>query len=425
MADYRKMWEDLGMDVTTHDMLCEALPKAVIEVYFSQENRPEGMDYFNTVLAEIHGLRPAELVEHKKKGGKIVGTFCIHVPDEVPIAAGAIATGLCSGSQFWVPGGEKKLPAATCPLIKASLGARFDRTCPFFRLADLVVGETTCDGKKKAWEILAEDAPMHIMDIPQMKRPQDYDHWKDEIFGYIRKMEELTGNTVTPEKLHDAIVLLNNKRKALQRMAEFRKLENIPISGKDVLLITQIAFYDDPARITSMIHKLCDELDERVKKGVSVFKKGAKRILLTGTPLSIPNWKLHHIIESLGGAVVCEEMCTGIRYYEKCVDESGKTIDEMVTALTERYMGAIHCACFTPNKERIDDIKRLVREYKADGVIDVNLKFCNIYDTEGYFVERELKDAGIPVLGIETDYTDQDAEQLKTRIGAFLEMLGN
>ena len=47
-------------------------------------------------------------------------------------------------------------------------------------------------------------------------------------------------------------------------------------------------------------------------------------------------------------------------------------------------------------------------------MIDVNLKFCNIYDTEGYFVERELNNAGIPVLGIETDYTDQDAEQLKT-----------
>ena len=85
---------------------------------------------------------------------------------------------------------------------------------------------------------------------------------------------------------------------------------------------------------------------------------------------------------------------------------------------------SIHCACFTPNSERIDDILRLAREYRADGVIDVNLKFCNIYDTEGYFVERALKDAGIPVLGVETDYTDQDAEQLKTRIGAFLEMLG-
>lgn len=173
-----------------------------------------------------------------------------------------------------------------------------------------------------------------------------------------------------------------------------------------------------------MVNKLCDELDQRARAGVSVFPKGAKRILFTGTPLSIPNWKLHHIVESLGGAVVCEEMCTGIRYYERCVDEDGRTLDEMVDRLTERYLGGIHCACFTPNSERIDDILRLAREYRADGVIDVNLKFCNIYDTEGYFVERALKDAGIPVLGVETDYTDQDAEQLKTRIGAFLEMLG-
>lgn len=425
MADYHEMWEKLGMDVKTHDLLCEALPGAFGDVYLSQENRPEGMDYFNMVVAEIHGIRPAELVEHKKNGGKVVGTFCIHVPDEIPVAAGAISTGLCSGSQFWVPGGEKKLPAATCPLIKASLGARFDRTCPFFRLADMFVGENTCDGKKKAWEILAEDAPVYIMDIPQMKRPKDYEHWADEIKGYLKKCEELTGNKVTPENLRSAIVLLNKKRKALQRLSDFRKLENIPISGKDVLLITQIAFYDDPARITAQINKLCDELETRAKNGVSVFKKGAKRILLTGTPLSIPNWKVHHIIETLGGAVVCEEMCTGIRYYEKCVDESGSTVDEMIKHLTERYMGAIHCACFTPNFERIDDIKRLAEEYKADGVIDMNLKFCNIYDIEGHFVERELKKAGIPVLGIETDYTDQDAEQLKTRIGAFLEMLGN
>jgi benzoyl-CoA reductase/2-hydroxyglutaryl-CoA dehydratase subunit BcrC/BadD/HgdB len=85
----------------------------------------------------------------------------------------------------------------------------------------------------------------------------------------------------------------------------------------------------------------------------------------------------------------------------------------------------INCACFTPNTGRIDDILRLAKEYKADGVIDVNLKFCNLYDTEGFMVERALKEAGIPFLGIETDYSDQDELQLRTRIGAFIEMLEN
>lgn len=424
MADYHQMWSKLGMDLETHDQLCEVLPQAFGDVYLSQENRPEGMDYFNFVVAEIHGVRPAELVEAQKQGTKIFGTFCIYVPDEVVFAAGGIATGLCGGSQFWVPGGEKVLPAATCPLIKASIGARLDRTCPFFSIADIFVGETTCDGKKKAWEILEQEAPVYVMDLPQQKRPKDITAWADEIRAFMAKVEEVTGNKITAESLAASIKLINDKRRALQRLYDFRKLPNPPISGKDCLLISQIAFYDDPARFAQMTNKLCDELDQRVKDGIGVYSPDAKRILFSGTPMAVPNWKMHHIVESEGAAVVGEETCTGIRYFNNLVDESQTSLDGMIDALAARYMD-INCACFTPNSARIDDIKRYVREYHADGVIDINLKFCTLYDIEGYLVENALKEAGIPVLGLETDYTDEDAGQLRTRVGAFLEILAN
>jgi benzoyl-CoA reductase/2-hydroxyglutaryl-CoA dehydratase subunit BcrC/BadD/HgdB len=411
------------MDLETHDRLCEVLPVAFGDVYLSQKNRPENMNYYNFVVSEIHGVRPAELIEHQKKGGKVFGTFCVYVPDEVIFAAGAIATGLCGGSQFWVPGGEKVLPAATCPLIKASVGARLDRTCPFFRIADMYIGETTCDGKKKAWEILAEDVPVHVMDLPQMKRPKDVKAWAEEIETLIAAVEKFTGSKVTAESLGKAIKLINNTRRALARLYAMRKTDNPPISGKDTLLISQIAFYDDPVRFTEMTNKLCDELDERLKNGVGVYEKGAKRILFTGTPMAIPNWKLHHIVETSGAAVVAEENCTGVRYFEHLADESQTTLEGQINALAERYM-KINCACFTPNPGRVDDIKRLVRDYRADGVIDVNLKFCTLYDIEGFQVGKAMKEAGIPFLGLETDYTDEDAGQLGTRIGAFLEMLG-
>jgi len=424
MADYRKMWEGLNMDLETHDQLCEVLPAMFEDVYLTQENRPESMDYFNFVIAEIHGVRPAELIEHQKNGGKVFGTFCVYVPDEIIFAAGAIATGLCGGSQFWVPGGEKVLPSSTCPLIKASVGARLDKTCPFFRIADMYIGETTCDGKKKAWEILGEDVPMHVMDLPQMKRRKDVEGWAEEIKTFMTKVEEFTGNKITAESLSSSIKLINDKRRALARLYELRKQPNPPISGKDVLLISQIAFYDDPTRFTQMVNKLCDELDQRVKQGMGIFKEGTKRILFTGTPMAVPNWKLHHIVETSGAAVVAEETCTGTRYFENLVDETKTSIDDMIMALAERYM-SINCACFTPNSGRIDDIKRLVEEYKADGVIDINLKFCSLYDIEGYPVEKALKQAGIPVLGIETDYNDQDSQQLRTRIGAFVEILNS
>ena len=423
MADYRKMWESLGMDLETHDQLCEVLPQAFGDVFLSQENRPEAMDYYNFVIAEIHGVRPQELIKAQEEGKKVFGTFCVYVQDELIFAANAIATGLCGGSQFWVPGGEKVLPTNTCPLIKASVGARLDRTCPFFRIADMYIGETTCDGKKKAWEILGEDVPVHVMDLPQMKREKDIKAWAEEIKELKKVIEEFTGNKVTAESLSESIKLINNKRKALSRLYECRKADKVPISGRDALVISQIAFYDDPARFTQMTNKLCDELEQRIKDGISVVKEGTKRILLTGTPLAVPNWKLHNIIETSGAVVVCEEMCTGTRYFENLVDETKTTVDEQIDALANRYMG-INCACFTPNTGRIDDIIRLAKEYKVDGVIDVNLKFCSLYDVEGYTVERALKEAGIPVMGIETDYTDNDAEQLRTRIGAFIEMIG-
>lgn len=423
MADYRKMWESLGMDLETHDQLCEVLPQAFGDVFLSQENRPEAMDYYNFVIAEIHGVRPQELIKAQEEGKKVFGTFCVYVPDELIFAANAIATGLCGGSQFWVPGGEKVLPTNTCPLIKDSVGARLDRTCPFFRIADMYIGETTCDGKKKAWEILGEDVPVHVMDLPQMKREKDIKAWAEEIKELKKVIEEFTGNKVTAESLSESIKLINNKRKALSRLYECRKADKVPISGRDALVISQIAFYDDPARFTQMTNKLCDELEQRIKDGVSVVKEGTKRILLTGTPLAVPNWKLHNIIETSGAVVVCEEMCTGTRYFENLVDETKTTIDEQIDALANRYM-VINCACFTPNTGRIDDIIRLAKEYKVDGVIDVNLKFCSLYDVEGYTVERALREACIPVMGIETDYTDNDAEQLRTRIGAFIEMIG-
>lgn len=422
MANYVEMWKDLGMDLENHDLLCQVLPTAVGDVFLTQENRPNGMDFWDLVISEVHGIRPAELIEAQKAGRKVFGTFCVYVPDEVVIAANGIVTGLCGGSQFWVPDGETVLPKATCPLIKASVGARLGKTCPFFRIADMYVGETTCDGKKKAYEILGEDVPMHIMDLPQMKRPKDIIKWKEEIADFAKKVEEFTGNEITVEKLNEAIHIINERRKAMARVYECRKSECLPISGRDALLMTQISFFDDPVRCAQMCNRLADELEQRIKDGVSVVPAGTKRILVTGTPLAVPNWKLHNIIETSGGAVVCEEMCTGTRYFTNLVDETKTTLDEQFMALSERYMKT-NCACFTPNTGRIEDILELVKEYKVDGVIDCSLKFCCLYDTEKRGVSAALKEAGVPVLSLETDYADTDAEQLRTRIGAFIEML--
>jgi len=420
--DWRKMWADLGMDLEKHDEFLAPLPGIYQDLYLSQENRPKGMDFFDFVVGDIHGIRVRELVDHKSSGGKVVASFCVFVPDEITIAAEAASIGLCAGAQFPVPTGEKVLPRSLCPLIKASVGFKMDRICPYFQVADFVVGETTCDGKKKAWEILDEFIPTYVMELPQRKEEPDKKLWLEEIRRYKEKIENETGNEVTVEKLADAIKLVNRKRAALKRLYNARKADPAPISGKDALLISELAFFDDPSRFTEKVNTLCDELEERITKGEGISRKGAPRILVTGSPQPIPSWKLHAVIEGSGGVVVCEETCTGTRYFENTVREDGSTLDEHLAAISERGLG-INCACFSPNEARVDDIIRLAREYRVDGVVYYNLQFCQPYSIEYRKVEKALQEAGMPVIKIESDFSDEDTGQLQTRLQAFLEMI--
>jgi benzoyl-CoA reductase/2-hydroxyglutaryl-CoA dehydratase subunit BcrC/BadD/HgdB len=422
--NWRPMWEKLGLDMERHDMLLGALPDIYKGIYIdSQKNRPEGIGFFEFVVGDIHGIRVDELQKAKEEGNKVIATFCLYIPEEFIIALDAICIGLCGGTNFSNFASEGLLPANTCALIKSSLGFGLGNICPYYASADLIVGETTCDGKKKCWEIMGQYKPVYVVETPQCKdRPQARAHFIDEIKALIGKLEDITGKKLTTEHLKVAMEKIRKKRDQIRRVYETRKADPVPISGKDALLVSQVAFYDDPDRQIQMVGKLADELEQRVKDGVGAIDKGVKRILLSGTPMAIPNWKLHHLIETKGAAIVAEETCTGTRYFESEYDIKGDTLDELIEVIADRYLG-INCACYTPNSGRKDDILRQIKEYSADGVILYTLSFCQPYDIEAIGLEKALKEEGIPVLSITTDYSSDDEGQLNTRIEAFLEML--
>lgn len=418
----RQMWEELGIDLKPHDALLNGLGPAYHDIYLSQKNRPSGMGFFDFVVGDIHGIRVKELREHAKNGGKVVATYCVFVPEEVVWAADAIPVGLCAGAQFSIPMAETVLPVNTCSLIKSSFGFKLGRVCPYVQVSHLIVGETTCDGKKKMFEILNQYHPVYVMEVPNKKAQRSKDLWHGEVLAFRDVIEKLTGNKITAENLGQAIILVNERRRALQRLSNLRKQNPVPISGKDALLVTQVSFYDDVKRCTQMVNTLCDELDKRVASGAGVAPANAPRILVSGSPMAIPNWKLHHVLESAGAVVVGEESCTGTRFFTNLVRPSDGTVDGQLKEISDRYMN-IHCACFTPNDERLDDIVNLARECRADGVVHYNLLFCHTYAYEAIRVEKRLEQEGIPLLRIETDYSEGDTGQLKTRVEAFLEMI--
>ncbi len=419
---HQAMWEQLNLDIPAHDGLLAVLGKFYGDIYLSQSGRLKGMEYLDFVLSEVHGLRIKELQDAKAAGRKIVGTFCVFVPEELTLAADAVHVGLCSGAEAGFAEAEQLVPRNTCALIKSFIGFKLARLCPFTESCDLVIGETTCDGKKKAYEAFAEHVPLEVLEVPQRKTAADRLLWKSEVLRYKQLLEELTGNQITAEKLQAAIQTVNAKRRALQRLNALRQADPAPISGRDALLINQVAFYDDPIRFTASINALCDQIEERVGKKEGVAPAGTPRLLLSGCPMAVPNWKLPYIVESSGAVIVGEESCIGSRNTRDLVSEEAATLDEMIDALVDRYL-KINCACFTPNQERQDNVRAMVSELQADGVIHYSLLFCQPYEHEAIKIEKTLSQDGTPMLSIATDYSMEDVEQLKTRVEAFVEMI--
>ena len=421
--DYRSMWQLLGLDLEAHDALLNVLGKAYQDIFLAQKERPRGMEYFDFVMSEVHGLRIRELLDEKAAGRKIIGSYCVFVPEEIVLAANATLVGLCSGADFAIEEVEKCLPRNTCALIKSSFGFKLGKVCPYLESADMIVGENTCDGKKKAYESLKDLVQnLYVMDLPQVKSDHGRALLKAEYQRFQAALEDLTGVAVTAASLKAAIRTVNAKRAAIHRLSSLRKADPAPISGLDALLANQVFFYDAPLRFTNSVNAICDALEKRIAEKAGVFPEKTPRILVSGCPQAVPNWKLPFIVETSGAVIVGEESCVGERGTRNLTGESGETVEEMLEAIVDRYY-QVDCAIFTPNPQRLGHIQEMVAAYQADGVIHYGLQFCQPYLMEAIPVEKALEQAGIPCLRLETDYSMEDVGQLKTRIEAFIEQL--
>jgi benzoyl-CoA reductase/2-hydroxyglutaryl-CoA dehydratase subunit BcrC/BadD/HgdB len=261
------------------------------------------------------------------------------------------------------------------------------------------------------------------MEVPQKKASVDRDLWREEVISFKGQVEELSGTKVTPERLRDAIHLVNRKRVALTRINEFRKHDEPPINGLDALLVSQVALNMDTEKFCIDAEALAEELQARADKGISAYDGPGKRVLLAGTPSPMGSAKVHHAVETSGMRIVADESCTGVRYYRDLVDETPADLDGMLKAVADRYF-KIDCACFSPNAERLENATALAGEFKVQGVVQNILQYCHGFNVEAKAVEDALKKCGIPSIKIVTDYAEEDMEQIRVRLEAFCEMLG-
>ncbi|MBQ6649734.1 MAG: 2-hydroxyacyl-CoA dehydratase [Atopobiaceae bacterium] len=361
--------------------------------------------------------------EFKEQGGRLVGFLCSYTPLEVIDASGAAAVGLCGTSNETVPVAETKLPANLCPLIKSTYGFALSDKCPFTYFSDLIVGETTCDGKMKMYELLRDIKDVHILHLPQgQDRPWAADVWYEEVKLLKESLEARYGVTITDDDLREAVRRRNRQRRAMLALYQAQTQDPAPFSGVE-LMSTMAAgnFNFDVEAYTQKLEKMAEDAQARIEAGTGAegIAKGAKRILLTGCPASGLINKVGRTIERNGGNIVCLDDCSGERTMGMMIDEDA---DDILRAISDRYL-SIHCSVMTPNTGRMEHTLAQARRYHADGVVDAVLTACHTFNVESALMQDVIEGADIPYMKLETDYSEGDMGQLETRLSAFIEML--
>jgi len=352
--------------------------------------------------------------ESKSKGKKIVGIMCEYTPRELIMAAGGIPVCLCGGSVKTIPAAEEHLPSNLCPLIKSTYGYLVKKSNPFLNMADLVVAETTCDGKKKMYELMAESVPMYVLELPQKEDNKDsYNHWLIELRKFKSELENRLGVKITNEKIRDAIKIMNRERALRRNLASFMKLDSPPLTGRELLNFkSSISGICEDFRQYEKAQKILEDEKNKQKQSSKV------RVLMTGVPMVYGAEKVIDIVESNGGLVVCMENCTGLKPIFEDVDEDA---EDPIEALAKRYF-RIPCALMTKNERRLEWLRTMAKEYRPQCIIELIWQACLTYDVEAYkikrFAEKELK---VPYLRIETDYSPSDSAQITVRVEALFE----
>ena len=373
---------------------------------------------------EFNEQRKASFIhvkDFKQAGNRLVGFLCSYTPLEIIDAAGASSVALCGTSDEVIPEAEKVLPANLCLLIKSTYGFAYSEKCPFTYFSDMIVGETTCDGKKKMYELLSELKETHILHLPQGRdRAYESDGWYEECRLLLERLEKLYGITITDEDLRAAAARRNRLREAQLSMFELQALEPPAMTGVELMSTMfagtfsfDIVSYTKKIEATVAAHKSAYEAGERP------VPADAKRILITGCPVGGVINKIGRTIETNGGVIVCMDDCSGERTARMMVDENAPDI---LRAISDRYLD-INCSVMTPNDGRMENTLTMCEKYHVDGVVENVLTACHTFNVESARMQKAVEGAGIPYLKIETDYSAGDQGQIDTRIAAFIETL--
>lgn len=408
-----------------------------------EENKFLGKEYIESIRKYITGKKRNILPEYRKEAEKyrklsplksmnffydivaerkiekdkpVVGYFCNSVPEELIIAAGATPLRLCNQDIHCAEAGEEIVPGDICPVVKAICGSFHENMN-----IDILVIPATCDNKIKLTEILSPVFNnIYFIDIP---RNSDYtkniEIWQDAYLKFYEFLKDRFKLKPTRKELISACKITNERTKLFRKIYQLRAEKTGVMNSFDYFTLTSASFLLSPSEWTKNAEVVYEEMINREIKNTY-----RKRLLLSGSPIIFPNFKLLEIMEEVGCYVACETLCSSYGHLFDPVEIDEETEAGIIRTLTLKYIAPSICPCFLGIDKMINAILENVEKYKLDGVLYYNLRLCNVFELDIPIIRSVMKDKGIPFIALKTDFSKEDTGQLKTRIEAFMEMLG-
>lgn len=382
---------------------------------------PNSMHFFYKTLQDVF----VNMYDVKKKmNQKTFGIYCVMIPEEMIYAANAVPVTLCSGSFPGAQVGEDLTPRDACPLVKATLGVTSMNVMPIYNNCEKYIVPTSCDCKKKMAYDLAKYKGVIPVHVPSSRYEDSFiNNYVKDFYSLKNTLESITRNKITYKNLKDSFNLIAEAQIQTFRLLDIQKRNPSIIFGSHIFAVMNTYAYEHAERWNQAINILNNELERKAAKNYFVGRQNSPRILFTGSPVVFPNLKIPVLIEESGGIVAADETCLGTRRLYDPTAITDDSFSGLMRALAVRYILPCTCPTFVQNKQRLFKLRQMVEDHKIDGIIYHVLRSCQVYDFEFNLVEDEMKSMDIPVLRVETDYNEEDIEQLRIRLEAFIEMI--
>jgi len=368
--------------------------------------------------------RPAELADARSRGRKVLGYFCCYVPEEIVDALGMIPVRLGrGGDETLVDLGARYTSSNNCVFIRESMGLFAEGKDPYVLSSDYIAVAGTCIQMYRLSELIKYYFNPHTVALGVPRNfylPEGKTFFRHEMADFVHQLEALAGQTLDPARLSESIQLYRQIRETVLELYDRQADDSSPISWPEMLDVIQAGFYLDRRQYLSLLRELLAEVASAAPAGPD----RRPRIYLSGSIVAPGDTKIVGLIQELGGRIVTDDLCTGLRFHRGVV-----VSDHSVEGIADAYLGRIPCGslpCLLPldQDQRFVTMLELARQYRAEGLIYHTLRFCDPFTFKANTTMKYLREKlELPFLELHTEYSPSDVEALRTRLESFVDMI--